>query len=62
MKCVDPRCTFCREQPVKAVNAWKYLVDRDFKWMNPIEQVTHPGHYMTFMEMNDSALSTKTIH
>ena len=51
MKCYDPRCAFCVQHPVKAVQVWNFLRERDFKWFNPVPSTSHQGHYKTFLEM-----------
>ena len=52
-KCVRPRCNHCTSSPVIATNAWSYLKEREFKWANPVESVSNPEHYKTFIEMED---------
>ena len=52
MKCNEPRCLHCSTRPVKSVEAWGYLSERDFKWPNPIQSTEHPNHYKTFLEMD----------
>lgn len=50
-KCNDPRCTHCSKRPVISTKAWNFLKERDFKWPNPIPSIKYPGHYMTFLEV-----------
>ena len=50
-KCSDPRCSHCSTRPILSKMAWEFLKDRDFKWPNPIPSLDHPGHYMTFKEV-----------
>lgn len=52
-KCPEPRCNYCPENPVKALQLWNYLRDQDFKWPNPMPSPQHPGHYMTYMELEN---------
>ena len=52
-KCIEPRCTHCSSNPVKAVKAWEYLKNRDFKWANPVPSTKYPGHFMTFLEIEE---------
>ena len=51
LKCVDPRCEYCTSNPNKAVDAWKYLKEREFKWPNQEPLTSHTGHFQTFMEV-----------
>lgn len=60
-KCSEPRCYHCSTHPIIAKEAWGFLKDRDFKLPNPIPSLDHPGHYMTFKEvelMDNSELKT----
>ena len=50
MKCVNPRCKHCSENPIIATTAWEDLKKNDFKWYNPMASTKFPGHYMTFLE------------
>lgn len=53
IKCTKARCDFCSTNPIKATKVWDYLKEREFKWPNPIESQINPGHYLTFIEMED---------
>ena len=53
MKCVEPRCPHCIDCPIISKNAWSYILEREFKWANPIESMEYPGHYQTFCEIEN---------
>ena len=53
MKWVEPRCPHCIDCPIISKNAWSYMLEREFKWANPVESVEYPGHYQTFCEIEN---------
>ena len=52
-KCQDLICHHCTKNPVKATEFWNYLEKRHFKLPNPLQSQHHPGHYMTFLEIEE---------
>ena len=50
-KCINPNCSHCTENPVISTKAYNHLVERNFKWPNPIESTDFPGHFKTYLEM-----------
>ena len=50
MKCLEPRCPHCKDRPIISKNAWSYMLEKEFKWDNPVESMEFPGHYQTFCE------------
>ena len=52
-KCVEPRCPHCIDCPIISKNAWSYMLEREFKWANPVESMEYPGHYQTFCEIEN---------
>ena len=53
-KCTNPRCDHCTGNPPNASSkVWQYMKEREFKWPNPLPSVEHPGHYMTYLEIEN---------
>ena len=50
-KCVRPHCLHCTSNPIISVNAWNELQRSSFKWPNPVNSETFPGHFKTFQEV-----------
>ena len=59
MKCIDRKCEFCIQHPIKCTDTWNYLKERSFFWSNPLPSRDNPGHYRTFIEM--SSLDTNAL-
>ena len=59
MKCIDRKCEFCIQHPIKCTDTWNYLKERSFFWFNPLPSRGNPGHYRTFIEM--SSLETNAL-
>ena len=51
-KCVDPRCDYCTTHPIISTKSWEYLREREFKWPNPVPSLNYPGHFKTFLEVD----------
>ena len=49
----DPSCSHCTEHLIISTKAWDYLKERDFKWVNPTPSLTCPGHYKTYLEIDE---------
>ena len=64
MKCVDPKCNFCIQNPVKYTDARNFLKERSFIWFNPLASHDNPGHFRTFIEMStlDTYASPKGMY
>ena len=52
-KCVDLSCLHCTEHPNISTKAWDYLKERHFKWPNPTSSLTCPGHFKTYLEIDE---------
>ena len=50
-KCMDPACSYFSSHPIRASKMWEFLRKKEFKWFNPVPSTTHPGHYLTFLEV-----------
>ena len=52
MKCVNPRCKHCSENPIIATTAWEDLKKNDFKWYNPMayfgKRTNKQEHFLNF--------------
>ena len=52
-KCMDPSRSHCIEHLIISTKAWDYLEERDFKWLNLTPSLTCPGHYKTYLEIDE---------
>ena len=52
MKCYDPTCVYCAENPLKPSFALDLMKDRNFIWFNPLPSQKYPEHYMNFIEIS----------
>jgi len=52
-KCNNPNCRHCLNHPIVSKKSWEYLHSKNFKWPNPTESESFPGHYKTYLEVDE---------